>query len=618
MDLSAYTELFLAEAREHLAAMNRILLHLEREPGDRSAVDELFRAVHTLKGTSAAMGYGGVSRMAHALEHTLEGVRDGRTSVDSALVDTMLAATDSLDQELERQAAGGMPPHAHSSTARPGAGPGDGAGHRVVRAYVTIARDTVFPAVRALLVLRAAREMGEVSGVEPPEERISSGDSGHELSLLIDTSLSESEIAARLTSAGEVERVEIATTSSAAHPGAGDAAGPMVRVAQARLDTLVDYVGEMVFARNRLRRVADPDAGSELEAVIDEMSALVERVRDEVMRLRRVPASEALDRLPRAVRDTARALGKEIEFELVGRDTQLDRSVLRESVDLLIHLLRNAVDHGIESPEEREAAGKPRTGRVRLSAELDRAAAVLRVEDDGRGLQRDEICRIAIERGLITEDEAGGLPDGAVLRLITQPGFSTTAEVSDVSGRGVGLDVVRSRVESLGGSMELRSEPGVGTTFALRFPLTLSIVRVLHVLGNGDTYALPVTAVMEIGEVEEESVTLRDGREITQLRDEPLPLIRLPALLTPDAEIVQTSPTPMVVISANGRTFGLLIDGLEGQGEAVTKRFDAPIGTVPIFAGATLLDDGRPALILDAERLAPHADSLHARLTFDF
>ena len=511
-----------------------------------------------------------------------------------------------------------MPPPAHSSTARPGAGPGDGAGHRVVRAYVTIARDTVFPAVRALLVLRAAREMGEVSGVEPPEERISSGDSGHELSLLIDTGLSESEIAARLTSAGEVERVEIATTSSAAHPGAGDAAGPMVRVAQARLDTLVDYVGEMVFARNRLRRVADPDAGSELEAVIDEMSALVERVRDEVMRLRRVPASEALDRLPRAVRDTARALGKEIEFELVGRDTQLDRSVLRESVDLLIHLLRNAVDHGIESPEEREAAGKPRTGRVRLSAELDRAAAVLRVEDDGRGLQRDEICRIAIERGLITEDEAGGLPDGAVLRLITQPGFSTTAEVSDVSGRGVGLDVVRSRVESLGGSMELRSEPGVGTTFALRFPLTLSIVRVLHVLGNGDTYALPVTAVMEIGEVEEESVTLRDGREITQLRDEPLPLIRLPALLTPDAEIVQTSPTPMVVISANGRTFGLLIDGLEGQGEAVTKRFDAPIGTVPIFAGATLLDDGRPALILDAERLAPHADSLHARLTFDF
>jgi two-component system chemotaxis sensor kinase CheA len=587
MELSDYTELFLAEAHEHLATMNRLLLHLERDPDDRGAIDELFRAVHTLKGTSAAMGYAGVSGMAHAVEHTLEGVRAGRALMHAELVDTMLVAADALERELERQAAGGRMGAAGEG--------GEGAGGRSVRAYVTIAEETIFPAVRALLVLRAAREIGQVSELDPSEERISAGECGHHLSFLLDTASSEAEIVSHLTAAGEVEQVEIALPSSSHAVGAVEPAGPMVRVAQSKLDTLADYIGEMVFARDRLLRVANPEAGSELEEVVDEVSALVGRVRDEVMKLRRVSASEALDRLPRAVRDTARALGKEIEFELIGRENQFDRSVLREAVDLLIHLLRNAVDHGIESPEEREAAGKARTGRIRLSAIPDRAAAVLRVEDDGRGLQRDEILRVATERGLVSASDAADLADDAVLSLLTRPGFSTASEVTDVSGRGVGLDAVRSRVEALGGKMEVQSEPGVGTTFTLRLPLTLSIVRVLHLLAAGETYALPVAAVEEVGE-------MAAGAE--RFRDQPLTMLRLPDLLAPGRQSETPVPTPLVVVSAGGRRFGLLLDGLQGQGEAVVKNFDAPTGTLPIFSGATLLDDGRPALILDAERLA--------------
>jgi two-component system chemotaxis sensor kinase CheA len=587
MELSDYTELFLAEAHEHLATMNRLLLHLERDPDDRGAIDELFRAVHTLKGTSAAMGYAGVSGMAHAVEHTLEGVRAGRALMHAELVDTMLVAADALEREMERQAAGGRMGAAGEG--------GAGAGGRSVRAYVTIAEETIFPAVRALLVLRAAREIGQVSELDPSEERISAGDCGNHLSFLLDTASSEAEIVSHLTAAGEVEQVEIALPSSSHAVGAVEPAGPMVRVAQSKLDTLADYIGEMVFARDRLLRVANPEAGSELEEVVDEVSALVGRVRDEVMKLRRVSASEALDRLPRAVRDTARALGKEIEFELIGRENQFDRSVLREAVDLLIHLLRNAVDHGIESPEEREAAGKARTGRIRLSAIPDRAAAVLRVEDDGRGLQRDEILRVATERGLVSASDAADLADDAVLSLLTRPGFSTASEVTDVSGRGVGLDAVRSRVEALGGKMEVQSEPGVGTTFTLRLPLTLSIVRVLHLLAAGETYALPVAAVEEVGE-------MAAGAE--RFRDQPLTMLRLPDLLAPGRRSETPVPTPLVVVSAGGRRFGLLLDGLQGQGEAVVKNFDAPTGTLPIFSGATLLDDGRPALILDAERLA--------------
>jgi two-component system chemotaxis sensor kinase CheA len=388
-----------------------------------------------------------------------------------------------------------------------------------------------------------------------------------------------------------------------------DGEGPVVRVAQARLEKLVDYIGELVFARDRLQQVAHPEAGSELESVFDELSHLVARIRDEAVHLRRVPAAELFDRLPRVVRDASRALGKDVELELAGRDTPLDRSVLREAGDLLVHLLRNAVDHGIEGADEREAAGKPRSGRIRLSAELDRSAVVIRVVDDGRGLQRERILRVAVERGLLTDAEAATLPDGAVLRLLTRPGFSTATEVTDVSGRGVGLDVVHSRVQELGGTMTVESEPGVGTTFTLRLPLTLSIVRVLQVETGGETYAIPTAAVEEVGEVEGDRDRIGGPGDATELRGETLPLLHLPALLAAPAHAAPPVPTPMVVVSAGGRRFGVLVDALRGQSDAVVKHFDAPLRTVPVFAGVTLLSDGRPALILDPERLASFAET---------
>jgi two-component system chemotaxis sensor kinase CheA len=582
MDLAGYTELFLAEAREHLATVNRLLLHLEQEPDDVAAVDELFRAVHTLKGTSAAMEYRGVSRMAHALEHTLEGVRAGRAPVDPELVDTLLAAADALERELERQAAGGA---AAEELARP------------LRVLVTIGRDAVFPAVRALLLLRAARGLGEVSGVEPPEDRIVAGECGLELNLTLKTAHDDSAVIAALSAVGEVERVEVGPADAGRGGGAGEGAGTMVRVAQARLDTLADHAGELIFARDRLLRAAGAEPGSELEEALGEMSALVGRVRDEVMRLRRVPASETLDRLPRVVRDAARGLGKEVQLELVGREVQLDRSVLREAGDLLVHLLRNAVDHGIEEAGEREAAGKPIVGRITLTAELDRAAAVLRVEDDGRGLPREAIRAAAVERGLISDVEAGSLSDRDALGLITLPGFSTAARVTDVSGRGVGLDVVRSRVEALGGTLELRSERGVGTEFTLRLPLTLSIQRVFHLSVGGESYLLTIAAVEEVGEVGGDGGGWRER----------VPLVSLAELLGCEGADPPV-PTPMVVVEAGGQRFGLLVDGLRGQAEVAVKRFDAPLGTVPVFAGAALLADGRPALVLDAERLAAHVE----------
>jgi two-component system chemotaxis sensor kinase CheA len=598
MELSGYTELFLAEAREHISAMNRFLLQLEKEPDDRAAIDELFRAVHTLKGTAAAMEYMGVSGMAHALEHTLDGVRAGRAEVDADLIDRMLEAADSLERELERQAGGGA--------AQPVAV------KRPLRAEVTIAGDAPFPAVRALLVLRAARTVGEVTAAEPPEERITAGECGRELALVIETASTEAEVAATLATAGELERVEVSESSAPKAARAVDGEGPVVRVAQARLEKLVDYIGELVFARDRLQQVAHPEAGSELESVFTELSQLVGRIRDEAIHLRRVPAAELFDRLPRVVRDASRTLGKEVELELAGRDTPLDRSVLREAGDLLVHLLRNAVDHGIESAEEREAAGKPRNGRVKLSAELDRSAVVIRVVDDGGGLRRERILRVAVERGLLTEAEAATLPDSAVLRLITRPGFSTAARVTDVSGRGVGLDVVHSRVQELGGTMVVESEPGVGTTFILRLPLTLSIVRVLQVETGGETYAIPTAAVEEVGEVGEGSDPSGVGEDATELRGEALPLLRLPALLDAPERGSPPVPTPMVVVSAGGRRFGVLVDALLGQSDAVVKHFDAPLRTAPVFAGVTLLSDGRPALILDPERLASFAETVPA------
>jgi two-component system chemotaxis sensor kinase CheA len=366
-----------------------------------------------------------------------------------------------------------------------------------------------------------------------------------------------------------------------------------VRVDLERLDALVTSVGELVVSRNRLAGIADRDIGSELEQVSSRISALVAGLQSGVLHARMAPVDEVFDRFPRMVRDLGRELGKELELELQGAEIELDRSVLDALTEPLTHLLRNAADHGMESPADRLAAGKPRQGTIRMRAERVRDEVTVTVADDGRGIDRAAIRQRAVERGLL--DSEAGMPDAAgLLRLLAHPGFTTRAEVTTVSGRGVGIDAVLTRVRSLGGRMELKTVPGRGTTFLMHLPVTRAILRALLVGVGGERYAIP------FGLLAEASVHKAGDGEVI-LREESLPTADLRKIVGLNGE--DAARRPVVVVDIGGRRGALVVDVLLGLQDVVVRRLAAPVGLPPWVSGATILPDGAPALIVDPAAL---------------
>jgi two-component system chemotaxis sensor kinase CheA len=359
-----------------------------------------------------------------------------------------------------------------------------------------------------------------------------------------------------------------------------------------------------VIARGRLSQLASELGDAALEETVDQSSRLITELRDEITASRLVPVSQVFDRFPRIVRDAARSVGKQIEFVVEGNDIELDRSMLDEIADSIVHLLRNAIDHGLETPEMRAANGKPAVGRLTLSAVRDRSAVVIKVSDDGRGIDRDRVLARAKRDGLVDESKTD-LNEDELLRLLARPGFSTAEKVTGLSGRGVGVDAVYTRVRALGGAMDIRSVPGQGTTMMLRLPLTLAIVRALLARVGDETYAIPLAHVSETIELEPEILATIKGREVLLGRDEVLPLLRLRALVGLPAYEAPTSIDleHVIVIDFGDRRAGLVIDELTGQEEIVVKQYDAVRDGLPFFGGATLLGDGTPSLIVDVSGL---------------
>jgi two-component system chemotaxis sensor kinase CheA len=377
-----------------------------------------------------------------------------------------------------------------------------------------------------------------------------------------------------------------------------------VRIDVRRLDALMNLVGELVIARGRLTQLANELGDHGLDETVSASSRLITELRNEITASRMVPVSQVFDRFPRVVRDAARAVGKQIQFVVEGKEIELDRSMLDEIGDSIVHLLRNAIDHGIESPDVRVAAGKPADGRLVLSAARDRSAVVIRVSDDGKGIDRDRVLQRAKRDGLVDEDKTD-LSEDELLRLLARPGFSTADKVTSLSGRGVGVDAVYTRVRALGGAMDIRSVPGQGTTMMLRLPLTLAIMRALLARVGDETYAIPSAHVSETIELVPEILRTIKGREVLLTRDEVLPLLRLRELIGLPAYVAPTSIDleHVIVIDLGDRRAGLVVDELTGQEEIVVKQYDAVRGGLPIFGGATLLSDGRPSLIVDVSSL---------------
>ena len=562
MDTSRYAELFLTESQEHLSAINHALLELERAPDSSEPVNALFRAVHTIKGMSATMGYVAVAELAHELETLLDQLRRGSRPVTPEVTDALFTAADSLEVAVGLSVAG-----------RP--------------------------------------EEIDVAG---PLERLRSLDGGarpRQTAPVPAAAIAMDWQAPAPPGTGAVVRdVSIdgsdgpAAGAPAPPRGGGDGASPRgarsVRIDLRRLDNLMNLIGELVITRGRLTQLAAGLENPALDEAVAQASRLITDLQDEIMTSRMVPVWQVFDRFPRLVRDAARTLGKQIDFTIAGKEIELDRSMLDEIGDPVVHLLRNAIDHGIETPEDRRAADKPPAGRLSLEAMRDRSAIVIRVADDGRGIDRERVLRKAKEAGLV-EAARAELTDDELIRLISRPGFSTAERVTDISGRGVGIDAVQTRVRALGGSVEIRSVPRQGTTVTVRLPLTLAIVRALLARIGDELYAIPMTHVNETVELKTVRQQRVKGREVLVLREDVLPLVKMRQVMgLPEARV----KSPQVIVLEMGeRRSGLLVDELAGQQEIVVKQFDGVRGGLALFSGATILGDGAPALIVDVSSL---------------
>lgn len=528
MDTARYAQLFLSESREHLSEINNALLELERGESD-APVAELFRAVHSMKGMSAAMGYNAVTELSHELETLFDRLRNGSIAVTPLVMDALFAGADALENAVSMATA--EPP-------------------------------------RELDVNDIIGRLRYVASEESPQT---------------------------FTSEFAVMAEKKRGTSVPAERSARN-----VRIDARRLDKLVDVVGELVIVRDRLSRIAERIGDTALLESTLHASQIISTLQNEIMTSRMVPVWQVFDRFPRVVRDTAHALLKQVDFRIEGKEIELDRSMLDEMGEPVLHLLRNSLDHGIESPAERTAAGKPPVGRVTLSAERDRATVLIRVTDDGRGIDQLRVLPRAKELGLV-DGTTKELSEEELIRVISRPGFSTAERVTDISGRGVGFDIVASKVRSLGGSLEVRTEAGAGTSVSMRLPLTLAISQALLARVDTEIYAIPLTHVVETFALSQPMLQEIKGREVLTIRDDVFPAIRLREKVGLPAG--NTAGGQVVLVELAERRAALIVDEFVGQQEIVVKQFDGIKADRTLFSGVTILGDGAPALIVDASTL---------------
>jgi len=622
MDLSQYAELFLAESREHLSACNHLLLQWERAPASPEPVGGIFRAVHTVKGMAATMGYARVADLAHRMENLLDRMRKSGGAPSRDVLQLLFRTTDLLEKAIElavtgrereadvaglgtaldaaaKRVAGGPTGRAAARAAAVQPAPPEpepaGAGRLVT---VSLRPEAPLKGGRALLVLRRAHGLGGVTQVSPPVATFEAEEFDGQFTLRLDSAASIEEIERQLLLAGDVDRVAVTEPERGAAKGEVGERSRHIRVDLRRLDALMDLIGELVTARGRLNQLAAERRDPAVDDVAIQVSRLTSELQTEIIQARMTPVWQVFDRYPRLVRDLAQQLDKQVALRVEGKEIELDRAILDELGDPLVHLLRNAVDHGIESPAERRRCRKRPEGEIVLAAVRERASVAISIADDGRGIDREKVLDKAKREGSV-DAHVETLSDDQLLRVIGRPGFSTAQSVTSVSGRGVGIDVAMTKIRSLGGTIEIQTELGKGTTFVLRLPVTLAIVRALIADVGGERYVLPLTYVSETVEFGAVPITTVEGREAMVLRDHVVPLVHLRDLLGAPGGPV-SARRPVVVLQMGERRTGVVVDGMLGQHEIVVKGFDAPQGTLPVFSGATIMGDGVPALILDA------------------
>ncbi|HTC88399.1 MAG TPA: chemotaxis protein CheA [Bryobacteraceae bacterium] len=561
---------FIMESREHLTAIELQLLTLDQDPANSEAINAIFRGFHTIKGMAGFLDLDPVRDLAHEVETVLDLARNAKLTIDSTIIDRILESKDYLNvwmTELEEMLWTGKTP----------AGPEAAGLLEAIRGLVTGAPE--IPA--APLVGQAAAQPASPGLMELAREVAAP--------LVADT--------APETAPAEV--VEASKTSEARAVGARS-----IKVETAKLDYLVDMVGEMVISQSLVRH--DPDLSAGLKPRLARNLSQLARITDDIQRtamsMRMIPVGQLFQKTSRLVRDLSRKAGKLVELELAGEETELDRNIVEELADPLMHMVRNSVDHGIEVPADRVAAGKPAQAHVTLKAGHQAGHIVIQISDDGRGLAREKILRKAREKNLI--EPGVELSESEIFALIFHPGFSTADKITDVSGRGVGMDVVRKQVQKLRGRIDVISKPGEGTTFLLKLPLTLAIIDGL-VVGVGDQrYIVPIFAVREMLRPAKEAISTIHGRqEMALVRGSLIPVIRLHQRFQVKPKNQHPWESLLIVTENGSKLFGLMVDELIGKQEVVIKSLGEGMRHIAGVAGGAILGDGRVGLILDPEGL---------------
>jgi two-component system, chemotaxis family, sensor kinase CheA len=651
MDTAQYLPMFLAEAREHLQELNLAVVRIEETPDDRETVDEIFRIAHSFKGMSATMGFEGVAAVTHRMEDVFELLKQRSGGLDRAAIDVLLECLDTLEGAVDSIEADGtehLDPaplvarlEALVRAPEPEAGTSGTAGvdvaailaaagdQRIVQVNVTLAEDCLMPSVRAYMVLAALGEHGELAGSDPHHDDIETFD-GRELVAYLASEHEDEAVLATVRAVPDVAEVTAGEPATAAAPAAevvvdepaevedvADVAAELaaaeagkpaaghhkkaaatVRVDAERLDQLMHSMGELVVHRTLVESLAAHADVPGLSQAMQELTRSSQALQAMVMQVRMIPVDAVFMRFPRLVRDLSGKLSKDVELKLVGKDTELDRTVVESLGDPLVHLIRNSLDHGLEPPEDRVAAGKPKTGTLEISARHAGGNVVIEVKDDGRGIDPVKVGKRAVERGLITAEAADALDGKGAAELLFLPGFSTAEFTSDISGRGVGMDAVRTMIRELGGEVTLTSELGQGTMAQIRLPLTLAIMNALLVEAGGQPYAIPLDRVERTLRLADQTLRSVAGQRMLVLRDGVLPVLdgahALGGAPATDAEHA-------VIVRGQERRLALAVTHLVGQRELVTRPLPSDVADRAAVSGGAVLSDGRIALIVDCD-----------------
>lgn len=666
-DLSAYLGVFLDEVDEQLQILDTEILHLEKDPTNNETIQNIFRAAHTLKGSSASMGFEKMKELTHHLENIFERIRQNQLNVTPELINIMLESIDvirqlkvaiieetldemditsylkQLDELLEKKSSVEIQTNSNNEETyvldeiqKNVLLRGLELGHTILEINIKLVKDSLMKSVRAFLIQNTINELGEIIATFPSVEVMENEElfQGNMVFIVL-TMQTKEEMQDSINQISDIETVSIQEISKNSllqktsfqekteqkEPEKNKTIqqkskiSSTVRVDVERLEHLMNLVGELVIDQTRLidvrNRFAQKFLSSETEfEVLDDVTNHINRViaelQEGMMKTRMLPIEQLFNRFPRMVRDTAIKANKEIEFIMEGKETELDRTLIEEISDPIIHLLRNAIDHGIESPEDRVKLGKQAKGQVVLRASHEENHIVISITDDGRGIDVEKIKRASIEKGMITEEEARKMTDKDAMFLIFNSGVSTAEKITDISGRGVGMDIVKSHIERLNGIIDIKSEVGEGTTFTIKLPLTLAIIRSLLVKFGEKTFAIPLVNVLEIIRLNKSDIQFVKDQEVGMVRGRVLPLFRMKERLGLSSENVNIESKKrefVVVVGIAEKRIGIIADKTLGNQEIVIKSLGSYIGSPPFISGATIMGDGSVALILDVSSI---------------